>query len=511
MLRPIATVSTGTLGSRLLGFARDAMLAALFGASAVADAFLFAFQFVNVARRLLSEGALNAALVPAYLRTRSRAGETAAAAFAGRALGTIGIALIVATLALGIAMPCAIALLAPGFSGRPEFQLAVESARLMLPYLAFAGPVAVLAGVLNANGRVAFTSFSPLLFNITLIAVIAALLIASDMHATTSAFVLATTIGIAGCLQAAVLVFAGRGTAWPIHVSLGPEMRTLLGRALPGMIAQAGPQLLLVTGAIVASASPASVSWLYFASRLVELPLGIVGTATGTVLLPKLSSTAQADDRQAHGATSSLALQLGLGLALPAAVGLAMLAQPIVVLLYERGAFTASDTVATALALAVFAAALPAQALIKTFSSVFFARERMTAPALATLAGLALAFIAALLAHPRWGHAGIAAAISLGAWLTAIVLAIRLATTGEVQIDRRGWHNLAGIVLASVIMGITIAAADHFMAPAGPGLWSQVVRLGTLIALGMMIDAAALRLFGVVSFAIVRKAFGKAP
>lgn len=507
MLRLIATVSTGTLASRLLGFIRDAMLAALFGATAVADAFLFAFQFVNVARRLLSEGALNAALVPAYLRARNGADGTAAAAFAGRALGTIGIALMIATLLLGIAMPWAIALLAPGFNGRPEFQLAVETARLMLPYLAFAGPVAVLAGVLNANGRVAFTSFSPLLFNIALITVIAALLLTSSLSASQSAFVLATTVGLAGCLQASVLVLAGRGTAWPIRISLDPEMRALLGRALPGMIAQAGPQLLLVTGAVVASASPASVSWLYFASRLVELPLGIVGTATGTVLLPRLSHAAQGNDRDMHVATSSLALQLGLGLALPAAVGLAMLAHPIVALLYERGAFTASDTAATALALAVLAAALPAQALIKTFSSFFFARERTTAPALATLAGVAFTFIAALLAHPRWGHAGIAAAISLGAWLITIALGLVLAASREIPIDRAGWRNLAAIVLASAIMGAAIAAGDQFMSGAGPGLWSQLIRLGTLIALGMTIYAAALRLFGVLSFSIVRKAF----
>ncbi len=509
MIRSIATVSTGTLGSRLLGFVRDAMLAALLGATVVADAFLFAFQLINVARRLLSEGSLNAAFVPAYLRVRNNAGEEAAASFAGRALGTIGILLIAATILLGMVMPWAVALFAPGFAGTPAFQLAVETARLMLPYLAFAGPVAVLAGVLNANGKVAFTSFSPLLFNIALIIAIAALLLAHDMGATTSVFLLATTVGIAGCLQAAVLVFAGTRMAWPIRVSLDPAMRALLGRALPGMIAQSGPQLLLVVGAIVASASPASVSWLYFASRLVELPLGIVGTATGTVLLPKLSSTAHDGDQGAHGATSALGLQLSLGLALPAAIGLAVLAHPIVALLYERGAFTATDTAATALALALLAAALPAHALIKACGSLFFARERMIVPALTTIGGLAITFIAAWLAQPRFGHAGVAAAIALGAWLTALTLTIVLALTRELPVDGRSGRTLALIALASAIMGAAIVTAEIAMPDAGAGFVSRTINLTTLIALGLLVYVAALRLFGVLTFRIIRKAFGQ--
>lgn len=511
MIRSIATVSTGTLGSRLLGFVRDAMLAALLGATVVADAFLFAFQFVNVARRLLSEGSLNAAFVPAYLRARNNAGEEGAAAFAGRAIGTIGMLLIAATAVLGFAMPCAVALFAPGFTGTPAFRLAAETARLMLPYLAFAGPVAVLAGVLNANGKVAFTSFSPLLFNIALIVVIAVLLLAHDMGATTSVFLLATTVGIAGCLQAAVLLFAGTRMAWPIRISFDPAMRAMLVRAVPGMIAQSGPQLLLVTGAIVASASPASVSWLYFASRLVELPLGIVGTATGTVLLPKLSSAAHDGDQNAHGAASSLGLQLSLGLALPAAIGLAVLAHPIVALLYERGAFNAADTAATAVALALLAAALPAHALIKACGSLFFARERMTVPALTTIAGLAVTFVAAWLAQPRFGHAGVAAAIALGAWLTAIGLTIVLAVARELPIDSRGGRTLALIALASVIMGAALIAAEAAMPDAGAGLLSRTINLVTLIALGLLVYVATLRVFGVLSFRLVRRAFGQAP
>jgi putative peptidoglycan lipid II flippase len=170
----------------------------------VADAFLVAFQLVNVVRRLLAEGALNAALVPAWLRVREADGAVAAAAFAGRVLGTISAALIVASLLIGLLMPLVITALAPGFAGSETLQLAVNDARLMLPYLAFAGPVTVLMGLLNAQGRFALTAFSPLLFNIALIAVMAALL-GWRQDAADAALIMAATIGIAGLLQLSML------------------------------------------------------------------------------------------------------------------------------------------------------------------------------------------------------------------------------------------------------------------------------------------------------------------
>src|SRR3954468_13090270 len=200
MIRPFLTVSTGTMASRLLGFVRDSIIAALLGAGPVADAFLAAFQLVNVARRLLTEGGLNAALVPAWLRVRDTDGAVAAAAFAGRVLGTITAALIAATFLLAVVMPFLMMVLAPGFSGRETLQLAVEDARLMLPYLAFAGPITVMMALLNAQGRFALTAFSPLLFNIALIAVTAALL-GWRQDPADAALIMAATVGIAGLLQ----------------------------------------------------------------------------------------------------------------------------------------------------------------------------------------------------------------------------------------------------------------------------------------------------------------------
>src|SRR6202048_18802 len=204
MIRSFLTVSTGTLAPRLLGFARDSMIAALVGTGPVADAFLAAFQLVNVVRRLLTEGALNAALVPAWLRERETGGAIAAAAFAGRVLGTISAALIAAAALLALLMPWVMTALTPGFAGSETLQLAVEDARLMLPYLAFAGPVTVLLALSSAQGRFALTAFSPLLFNIALISVMVALFVWRQ-DAGFTAVVLAATVGVAGLLQLLIL------------------------------------------------------------------------------------------------------------------------------------------------------------------------------------------------------------------------------------------------------------------------------------------------------------------
>src|SRR5215475_6585052 len=360
MIRSFLTVSTGTLASRLLGFARDSLIAALLGTGAVADAFLVAFQLVNVVRRLLSEGALNAALIPAWLRLRDSKGEQAASVFAGRVLGTVSIALVAASIVIGLVMPLILTVLAPGFVGSDTLDLAVQSARLMLPYLAFAGPVTVLMGLMSAEGRFALTAFSPLLFNIALIAAIAALLLWRT-DAGIAAWVLAATVGVAGLLQLLMLLSQRSARlATPLRAVFDKEMRGFFAKAIPGMIASSGPQWLMVAGAIIASATPSAVSWLYFANRLIELPLGIVGVAMGMVLVPELTRAIGADDRSAMAHAQSRGIELATGLAFPATLGLIVLAEPIVRLLFERGAFTASDTASTTQALTWLALGLPA-------------------------------------------------------------------------------------------------------------------------------------------------------
>ncbi len=499
MIRSFLTVSTGTLASRLLGFARDSLIAALLGTGPVADAFLAAFQLVNVARRLLGEGALNAALVPAWLRVRKSDGAAAAACFAGRVLGTVSAILILASILIGLLMPLVIAVLAPGFAGHDTLELAATDARLMLPYLAFAGPVTVLMALLNAEGRVALTAFSPLLFNIALIAAIAVLLMFHS-EAAAAARVLAAAVGIAGGLQLSILLArrSARAAA-PLRISLDREMRSFLARAIPGMLASSGPQWLMVAGAIIASHTPSAVSWLYFANRLIELPLGIVGVAMGTVLVAELTRAVGERDRDAIARAESRALELAAGLALPATIGLIVLSEPIVRLLFEHGAFTPSDSAATAQALVWLSLGLPAHVLIKALAPAFYARHDTLTPLAAAVIGIAAAIALALPLGYLFGAPGIAASIAGGAWSSASALIGRGSATFGFSIDPAARRRLPLIALAALAMGGLLWLATG-LGPASRGGLAQLAVLcaqigGAIIAYGLF-----LHLFGVTAW-----------
>ncbi len=500
MIRPLLTVSSGTLASRLLGFLRDSMVAALLGAGPVADAFLVAFQLVNVVRRLLTEGALNAALVPTWLRLRETEGQAAASAFAGKLLGTVSAALVAATALLALAMPLVIAVLAPGFAGRATIEIAVQDARLMLPYLAFAGPVTVLMALMNAQGRVALTAFSPLLFNIALIVVMAGLLL-WPRDAASAAVIMACVVGIAGLLQLAILALRrSEAAATPLRVAFDGEMRGFLAKALPGMIASSGPQLLMVAAAIIASASPSAVSWLYFANRLIELPLGIVSVAMGTVLIPELSRAVRGGETATVAHAESRALELATGLALPAMLGLIVLSEPIVRLLFEHGAFTADDTASTARALIWLALGLPAHVLFKTLSPAFFARENTTTPLIAVAKGLALALATAFLFGHLFGAEGIAAGVALGAWGSALGLLREGATRFGFALDAPARRRLPRILISALAMAAMIWLVLRLAPMAGLTGAAQVLMLAALIAGGIAVYAAALQLFGVTGW-----------
>ena len=497
MIRSFVTVSSGTLASRLLGFARDSMVAALLGAGPVADAFLVAFQLVNVVRRLLTEGALNAALVPAWHRLRDTEGAAAAAAFAGKLLGTVSAALVAATALMALAMPLVIAALAPGFAGSEALAMAVADARLMLPYLAFAGPVTVLMAVVNAQGRFALTAFSPLLFNIALIAVMAVLLLWRQ-DATRAALILAAVVGIAGLLQLLILILRrGDNAAAPLRISFDKDMRGFLAKAVPGMVASSGPQLLMIAAAIIASASPSAVSWLYFANRLIELPLGLVGVAMGTVLVGELTHAVRSGDAAAVAHAESRALELAAGLALPATLGLIVLAEPIVRLLFEHGAFTASDTAATARALVWLALGLPAQVLFKALAPAFFARENTATPLVSVLKGIVFALATAFLFGHFFGVEGIAAGIALGAWSSALSLLREGATRFGFAIDAGARRRLPRIVVAALAMAVAIWLMQRFLPSAG---LAHTLALAALIAAGIAVYGLCLRLFGVTGW-----------
>jgi putative peptidoglycan lipid II flippase len=356
-----------------------------------------------------------------------------------------------------------------------------------------------MMALLNAQGRFALTAFSPLLFNIALIAVMAALL-GWRPDALFAALIMATTVGIAGLLQLLILASRhGAGTATPLRISFDPQMRGFFAKAIPGMIASSGPQWLVVAGAIIASGAPSAVSWIYFANRLVELPLGIVGVAMGTVLVPEMTRALRGNDAGAVASAESRALELATGLALPAMLGLMVLSTPIVRLLFEHGAFSALDTTATAQALIWLALALPAHVLVKSLSPAFFAREDTLTPLIAMLKGLVVAIVSAVVLGHFFGTAGIAASIALGAWSNAANMVRRGAATFGFSIDADARRRLPRIVAAALVMGALLWLAITVVPAPMHGL-AQAAVLAVSIAGGMAAFGFCLGLFGVTGW-----------
>lgn len=502
--RNVATVGAATLFSRVLGFVRDVLIASLFGAGIRADAFFVAFQLANLVRRLLAEGGLNAAFVPLYLRARDQSG-TAAAAFAGKLLGTFTLGLACAAIALAVIMPAVILILAPGFDvAGQRLPLAVDMARLMLPYLVFAGPLAVLMGVLNANHRFAAAALATAAFNATILAVLAAIFFFAAGNSDFSARLLAAAVGLAGFSQIVLVAVAaalGRYRAWPVGVSFGADIRKFLALAIPGLLAGGIPQITVIAGVMVASTSRSAVSWIYYANRLIELPLGLVGIAIGTVLVPAFVHAIRRGDRQSLAAAESRGLELALGLALPAAVALFLLAEPIVRALFQRGAFTHTDTAATAAALAAFAFGLPGHVLVKTFSPAFFAREDTRTPMLAAIAGFVIAVGGSLALMPFFGHVGIAVAISLSGWASAGLLGALIARRIGFSLDGDAKRRLPRIGLAAAAMGLAIESARRAAEPwtaSGVSAIQSIALLTALILIGLCVYALLLRILGVL-------------
>jgi putative peptidoglycan lipid II flippase len=266
------------------------------------------------------------------------------------------------------------------------------------------------------------------------------------------------------------------------------------------MVASSGPQLLVVAGAVIASASPSAVSWLYFANRLIELPLGIVGVAMGTVLVPELTRALRGGDPSAIAHAESRGLELAVGLALPATLGLIVLGEPIVRLLFQHGAFTAEDSAATAQALTFLALGLPAHVLVKALSPAFFAREDTMTPLWATLKGFALALALSVLLGHLYGAGGIAAAIALGAWSSAFSLIRQGAASFGFSIDAAARRRLPRILAAALVMGGLLWLAEA-LAPALAGnTLAQAALLVMLISGGIAVYGLLLARFGVIGW-----------
>lgn len=504
LARDVTTVGSATLLSRLLGFLRDMLVAAVLGAGALSDAYFAALALPNLFRRLLAEGALNAAFVPMWLRIRRDGGAEGARRFGETILGTMMLCLGVIAI-VGVAFaPEVVRVLAPGFGpGSERFVLAVDYARLSIPYLAIAGIVAVAASTLNAEGHMAAAALGVVIFNVVLIVALVAVLAYGGPATARTGLVLSGAVVLAGVAQ--VLLVGGALLRLPLaprrpRLDCPPDTRLFFTLAIPGLIAAGIPQLKLMAGSIVASPSEAAVSWLYYAYRLYELPLGIVSVAIAAAVGPAMAASVRAAEEAAVEHTQARAFEIGLGLSLPAALALALLAAEIAGALFERGAFGLRDTAAVAGALAAICAGLPGHAIEKVLGAVSFAHEDTRTPMVAALAGLTAALVGALVMFPVYGHLGVAASIAISGWVGASLLGAVLARrgwlTGERGLGRRLWR----IVMATAAMGLVLIGMKRLLAVTLGTAGSAAGRIATLtvlVSVGLAAYAAALHLFGV--------------
>ncbi|MGR3591877.1 MAG: murein biosynthesis integral membrane protein MurJ [Limimaricola soesokkakensis] len=499
LVQGFLTVGIWTLLSRVFGFARDIMIAGYLGAGPVAEAFLVAFSLPNMFRRFFAEGAFNMAFVPMFSK-KVEAGEDAER-FAQEAFAGMAFLLTIFTVIGILAMPGLVFAMASGFAEDERFELAVEYGRIAFPYILFISLAALVSGVLNATGRFMAAAAAPVLLNVIFIV---AVLIGAAMGRDPSESLglgidralglrvgdtLAASVPLAGLVQLGLVWIAAKRAGFHLRLArprMTPELKKLAAIAAPAALAGGVVQINLLVGRQVASFFEGAVAWLNYADRLYQLPLGVVGIAVGVVLLPDLSRRLRAGDEAGGRDAFNRAAEMSLALTIPAAVALVVIPVPLVSVLFERGAFTTDDTMATALAVAVYGLGLPAFVLQKALQPLFFAREDTRSPFRYALAAMLVNVVVAVGLAPVIGFIAAALGTTLAGWAMVWLLWRGSRSMGHAaEWDHRFRHRLWRICGASALMGALLLGTAALL---GPFLATASVRylaLALLVALGM--------------------------
>jgi len=504
LIRATGTIGGLTLVSRVLGMVRDMLVARFLGAGLASDAFLIAWRLPNLFRALFAEGAFSAAFVPMFNRTMAEAdrenpgsGKSAAVLFAGQVLSVLFPFLVIFTaVMILLAVPVVWAMTGGFPDGGPEkFALTVELTQITFPYLALISLVSLLGGILNSLDRFWVNAAAPILLNICMIAAI--LFFRGDTTIAT-AYSQAVAVAVSGAMQLLWLIWSCRQAGvvlrlgWP---TFPPRVKKMLALILPAAVGAGAVQFnLLISTSLAARFLPqGSVSYLYYADRLNQLPLGLIGIGVGTAILPALSRQIGSNDERAATQTQNRAIELALFLSLPAAIALCIAATPLIRGLLQHGAFTAADTAGSASALAVFALGVPAYVLIKVLTPGFYARQDTKTPVRVALFSMLFNLVGNLILIWPLGHVGVAASTAIAAWVNVLVLYWLLHRRDHLKADTRLVTRGARIIMASVIMGGVLwfasPYADRFMAG---DLITRVTALSLLCGGGAMVYAVAI-------------------
>jgi putative peptidoglycan lipid II flippase len=497
MIKSFVTVGGWTLISRFAGLFRDLMMAAYLGTGMVAEAFQAAFALPNLFRRFFAEGAFNLAFVPLY--TKKLQSDEDHAEFATQALSTLAGMLILLTVVAQLFMPYLVYAMASGFITDGRFDLAVDLSRIIFPYVLFISLAALFSGILNAHRHFTAAAAAPVLLNIIMVAT---MFFASQMN-WDMGFSLAWGAAIAGVAQMGLVYMAVRRLGLQLSLRLprfSPDMKRLFKLMVPAILTGGVVQINLLVGRQVASYFEGAFAWLYYADRLYQLPLGVVGIAIGIVLLPELSRKLAASDDAGGQDAFNRALEFSLLLTLPSAVALAVIPYPLISVMFERGAFTSADSIATASALAIYGVGLPAFVLQKVLQPLYFAREDTKTPFRFALVAMVLNVTLAI--GLSWSFGFLAAAIgtTLSSWAMVILLWRGVAKMGDaVQLDIRLKSRAPFILLASLCMGVVVFGVQYLLGDTLNVSGVRYLALFALIASGMISYGIFLKLFGAVS------------
>jgi putative peptidoglycan lipid II flippase len=493
--RNFASVSGFTLLSRATGFARDVTMSAFLGAGALADAFTIAFRLPNHFRAIFAEGAFNAAYVPAYARALTQGGPERARDFAAQMFTLLALAQV-ALLALALVFTQELlALLAPGVAQDPErYSHALTLTRIAFPYLLCVSLVTLLAGTLNAHGRFIAAAFAPVLLNLSIIACLAVAFLFPDAGVAAAVGVL-----LAGVLELALMIVAARRAglfAWVARPGLGEDVRRFFKSFGPAVIGSAGVQIALFADTIIGSLLPAGgLSSIYYADRLYQLPVGVIGIAAGSVLLPEMSRRfASGDDAGALDAQNRT-MALTIALCAPFFVAFVVTPDVIVRAAFERGAFDAQATAASAQVLAAYGYGLLAVVLIRSAVASFQGRGDTTTPMYVALGAVAVNVALKFALYEPLGAQGLALATAVGAWINFLALAFLATRAGVMRIDATTTRIVLAVTIASLALALVAAFGDRAFAQIGalvaPAFPAEA-QLGVLGVAGALVYGASL-------------------
>lgn len=498
LFKSLLTVSGLTLVSRILAFMRDVLIARIFGAGAATDAFFVAFKLPNLLRRMFAEGAFSQAFVPIFGEYTHRRGQAETKLLVDHVTTMLAIILFVITLIGIIAAPILVYISAPGFAKEPEkFALTVQLLQITSPYIFFISLVAVAAAILNTHNKFWVPAFAPILLNICFIG--AALWLAPYFDP--PIMVLAWAVFVAGFVQLAFqLPFLKKiGMLPAIRFSLKDAgMWRVIKQMGPAMFGVSIAQISLIINTIFASFLVAgSVSWLYFADRLMEFPSGVLGAALGTILLPSLSKCHASGNTEEYSKLLDWGLRLTIMLTLPAALALGMIAVPLLATFFQRGEFSASDVLMTSQALIGYSVGLIGMILVKILAPGFYARQDIKTPVKIGIITLVATQLMNALFIGWIQHAGLALSIGLGACLNSAILFYYLRKRGIYQ-PEPGWMKffvkiVIAVLALAVVLWFGMGSEQSWLSSSG---WLRVGRLTVLVAAGVTIYFLVLAILG---------------